>query len=419
MGHIIDDCQTMKKQVWVWRLKVQSIELTTAIDNQGDEVMKDKANEGDAQGLNKIRKQDAIKAFMVGHPSGLVCLMETKVKPPNTSSLYSNLFNRWCFTSDSSVAVGDLNCVFNVDERLGSTVRSWEMEDGRRCMEECGLVNVKQYSQFYTWCNRQDVSSRVYSKLDRVMANEAWGSIYEDAIGMFLNEDELTKHGFYDLQKEANIAHSQLIHAQKKLQAIPFVEELISAKRNTHEVYRNKHQVYMSFLRQKAKLQWLTDDDEISTVFHKSIKARRLMNIVYVINDEKGNMKDTLKEVAAAFLDYYQKLLGGEGYKKFSMNLVLLEGNCLLAVLEGIERVYKAYLWSDTYHYVEFGNVSRENVCRSKKAGGLDIKNIHVRNTKNIGRRVWAIATKQDTLWISLIHTVYIKGHYGGVFTPN
>ncbi|KAL2940282.1 putative transferrin-binding protein 1 [Bienertia sinuspersici] len=226
---------------FVWAKEVKA-EPTTAIDNQGDEVVKDKANEGDAQ--------------------------------------------------------GDLNCVFNVDERLGSTVRSWEMEDGRRCMEECGLVNVKQYGQFYTWCNRHDVSSRVYSKLDRVMTNEAWGSIYEDAIGMFLNEDE------------ANIAHSQLIHAQKKLQAIPFVEELISAKRNTHEVYRNKHQVYMSFLRQKAKLQWLTHDDEISSVFHKSIKARRLMNIVYVINDEKGNMKDTLKEVAAAFLDYYQKLLG-------------------------------------------------------------------------------------------------------------
>lgn len=47
--------------------------------------------------------------------------------------------------------------------------------------------------------------------------------------------------------------------------------------------YKNKHRAYMSFLRQKAKATWLKDGDDNSTIFHQSIRQRRVKNYVYGI----------------------------------------------------------------------------------------------------------------------------------------
>ena len=43
---------------------------------------------------------------------------------------------------------------------------------------------------------------------------------------------------------------------------------------------------------------------------HPSLKARRIQNQIYNIQDEQGNWQDTLEKVTKAFLEYYNKLLG-------------------------------------------------------------------------------------------------------------
>lgn len=52
--------------------------------------------------------------------------------------------------------------------------------------------------------------------------------------------------------------------------------------------YKHKHKKYTEFLSKKAKLDWLRDGVENTRVFHQSIKARRIQNQIYNINDKDG-----------------------------------------------------------------------------------------------------------------------------------
>ncbi|KAL2933430.1 hypothetical protein RDABS01_016549 [Bienertia sinuspersici] len=143
---------------------------------------------------------------------------------------------------------------------------------------------------------------------------------------------EVSKDGFYELQKEANVAHDKLIKIQKILQNNLLNKELSVAKKEAQDRYRAKQQAYISFLRQKAKVQWVADRDENSKVFHRSIKQRRLTNTVHIINDAQGHMRDTLEEVASAFLEYYQRLLSGSTPRIPAQVQVIKQGPVLTEV---------------------------------------------------------------------------------------
>ncbi|KAL2923232.1 LINE-1 retrotransposable element ORF2 protein [Bienertia sinuspersici] len=75
--------------------------------------------------------------------------------------------------------------------------------------------------------------------------------------------------------------------------------------------YVVKQGAYVSFLKQKAKLDWVREGDENTKLFHQSIKKRRLQNTIHSILDINGDTREGLKGIADAFLDYYKQLLGG------------------------------------------------------------------------------------------------------------
>ncbi|XP_048492984.1 uncharacterized protein LOC104907175 [Beta vulgaris subsp. vulgaris] len=93
-------------------------------------------------------------------------------------------------TKEPWITIGDLNYVRHVDERIGALVRSGEMEPINRCMIDCGLDDKRSSRYFFTWNNKQQGDARVFSKLDRIMANEAWIDTYESAEGCFMQEEE-------------------------------------------------------------------------------------------------------------------------------------------------------------------------------------------------------------------------------------
>lgn len=93
-------------------------------------------------------------------------------------------------TSEPWIIMGDLNCVRRVDEKTGAPVRSLEMEAINRCMLDCGLDDVRYTWCLFTWNNKQKVNARVYSKLGRIMANDSWVELYENAEGCFMQEED-------------------------------------------------------------------------------------------------------------------------------------------------------------------------------------------------------------------------------------
>ena len=68
----------------------------------------------------------------------------------------------------------------------------------------------------------------------------------------------------------------------------------------------------MQFLQQKAKGDWLRDGDLNTKIFHRSIKKRQLQNAIFSIHNEAGVWVDKPQEVNAAFLEYYENLLGSK-----------------------------------------------------------------------------------------------------------
>lgn len=74
--------------------------------------------------------------------------------------------------------------------------------------------------------------------------------------------------------------------------------------------YRRVHKLYLSFLGPNAKMNWCKEGDENTHLFHQSIKARRVENIIYAINDNAENGHDDPKKVSEDFLEYYHELLG-------------------------------------------------------------------------------------------------------------
>lgn len=91
-------------------------------------------------------------------------------------------------TEEAWMICGDLNCVLNIEERIGSLVRENEIREIRECMHECELVDIKSVGNLFTWNNKQEGIHRVFSKMDRVMANPSWLDAYSSAEVCFQEE---------------------------------------------------------------------------------------------------------------------------------------------------------------------------------------------------------------------------------------
>lgn len=58
------------------------------------------------------------------------------------------------------------------------------------CCIDCCLDDIKCIGNMFTWNNKQHGYSRIYSKLDRVVANEKWQEIFSTDEVHFMPEGE-------------------------------------------------------------------------------------------------------------------------------------------------------------------------------------------------------------------------------------
>lgn len=71
----------------------------------------------------------------------------------------------------SWLILGDFNDVSNTEDRIGSMVRRGEIAPMLSCLNECQVIDVKATGKYYTWSNKQEGEQRVFSRIDRVLAN--------------------------------------------------------------------------------------------------------------------------------------------------------------------------------------------------------------------------------------------------------
>ncbi|XP_074300089.1 uncharacterized protein LOC141631299 [Silene latifolia] len=271
---------------------------------------------------------------------------------------------------------GDFNAILHFNERVGSTVLWSEIEDFRLCVEYCEMVDLKAQGSFYTWNNKQDTTTRVFSRIDRFPINHDWLQLYPNSYVHFMNEGlfdhnpcicyrskepmftkspfryfnmwgqakdfsniiqlewgkpitrvrmyqvvsklknlkkplkVLNKHKFSDIDTTAELARFLLDILQTKLHLNPYDMILREAEQQAAENYSTLHKAQMSYLRQKAKVEWLKDGDKNTGFFHRHIKVRHIHNKVLSIKDIHGNLQIDLVHIEAAFLEFYTDLCG-------------------------------------------------------------------------------------------------------------
>jgi len=83
--------------------------------------------------------------------------------------------SKTCKTSGNLLIGGDFNSVLLVDDKLnGNLVTQEEIQDFANCLLLNNLSEVRTIGDYYTWCSNQASNDRIYSKMDRFLANTSW-----------------------------------------------------------------------------------------------------------------------------------------------------------------------------------------------------------------------------------------------------
>uniref|UniRef100_A0A803QFZ8 DUF4283 domain-containing protein n=1 Tax=Cannabis sativa TaxID=3483 RepID=A0A803QFZ8_CANSA len=93
---------------------------------------------------------------------------------------------------DSWLVLRNFNDILNKDERIGNRVRFKVSSNFKDCVETCQLEDVKFTCNFFTWSNKQG-EDRIYSKIDRVLANQCWFDNFPTAEVHFQNEEAVAE----------------------------------------------------------------------------------------------------------------------------------------------------------------------------------------------------------------------------------
>uniref|UniRef100_A0A803PNA5 Reverse transcriptase domain-containing protein n=1 Tax=Cannabis sativa TaxID=3483 RepID=A0A803PNA5_CANSA len=325
MGHTSEDCRRKegKKQEWVVKDKSKTKDL-------GAELQK---NLGDFQPVTKDKRNHCFVTFVYGFNNE-----EGRLKLWQELMLYKT-YVPW-------VVLGDFNDILERDERIGARVK-YNPSSFKDCIVACNLEDVKFGGSFFTWNNKQKGEDRIYSKIDKVMANRSWMDSFPIAEALFLNEglfnhtpalltvypsipsgrkpfkgtkmyqivaklkalkpvlQEINRQGFHDIQIAEKKAKINLEESQKALQGDPLNIDLQQAE----QAFREN---YLCCLRKLTSL--------------SSVRNPRILSIAA----SNGEKVEDPEQVTQAFLDYYQGLLGTKMQGRLQVkHTVIAEGPVL------------------------------------------------------------------------------------------
>ncbi|XP_056687939.1 uncharacterized protein [Spinacia oleracea] len=124
--------------------------------------------------------------------SGMLSFFYTFIYAHNEAGLRHELWRDLSLINTGApwILCGDFNCVMAPEERIGAPVRQCDIVDICGCMHNWGMEDLKSVGNLFTWNNKQQGNKRVFSKIDRILANQAWQDAYPDAEVYFLPEGQ-------------------------------------------------------------------------------------------------------------------------------------------------------------------------------------------------------------------------------------
>ncbi|XP_074313826.1 uncharacterized protein LOC141649022 [Silene latifolia] len=200
--------------------------------------------------------------------------------------LWAQLVDLSVHIKDPWLVCGDFNCVLSHAERLGGSSSDNEIDDFQSCLTRCGLVDSPAKGSFFTWNNKQDVSSRVYSRLDRALINQEWSDKMSNMYAHFLPEGygtkmyclvkkmhqlkpsfrQYNKDYFSDIENSAILALKNLEYIQAQLATDPRDILWLQKEQEAISEYKELQNACTLFLSQKAKAAWIKDSTILTLI---------------------------------------------------------------------------------------------------------------------------------------------------------
>ncbi|XP_074292607.1 uncharacterized protein LOC141619489 [Silene latifolia] len=244
--------------------------------------------------------------------------------------------------TDHGLVCGDFNSITETNDRISGAEVSWaELALMRKMIDEYQLQEMKCSGSYYTWNNKHEDITKVYSRIDRVLINEQWFQSFPEAVANFLPEglydhcpclinivEELLEYGgqgtpmyrvvvklkklksefkklnrgqFSDIENLTHVTELTLHPFQQQLSKDLLNATICRAEKECASDLSKLIKARNSYLAQKAKEGWIKDGDENTSFFHSSIKKRRMINRVYQVHDMEGQLCSKPEDILAAF----------------------------------------------------------------------------------------------------------------------
>lgn len=149
------------------------------------------------------------------------------------------------------------------------------------------------------------VNSPKYDEL----VKKCWQQLVSKMYGVVTKLKELkalNQEGFSDVQAEALKAFHQMLKAQDLMHQNSGLEVYQKLEKEVISKYKQAQNTYLSYLKQKAKLDWLIRGDDNTRLFHQSIKDRMYQNKIHTIQNGSGEWVNSPNEVNKAFFGILQ-----------------------------------------------------------------------------------------------------------------
>ncbi|XP_074305538.1 uncharacterized protein LOC141640755 [Silene latifolia] len=203
---------------------------------------------------------------------------------------------------------GDFNCVLNVSERVGGNTPAGEMEHFRRCVADCGVMDVAAVGALYTWNNKQKPEERIYSRIDRFLFNHDWCDSFTDIYAHFMPE------GLMDhtpcLLKSTNQSQAKRSFKYYNMwggsaKFIPLVRENWDASFTGTPMFRlAKNLKSMKAVLKELNKECFSDIENAAAILHKQVEGlqeginRYPTNVQKITEEYEASLK--LRELAKA-----------------------------------------------------------------------------------------------------------------------
>ncbi|XP_074313317.1 uncharacterized protein LOC141648506 [Silene latifolia] len=229
---------------------------------------------------------------------------------------------------------GDFNTVLAPCELLRGNTTEEEMEDFQRCIDYCHMVDMPATGSLFTWNNKQEAATTVFSRLDRALVNHEWLDQRKEFYAHFHVEgcfdhtpcliqrvcDMGQRKGSFKYFNMWTAAEQFLpcvtqawgsrVAGTPMFRSDPTNPDLIGTEIAAAKDYQELQKACDSFLLQKSKATWISEGDNNSKVFHSYMKNRQARNKVLRIGTEQGMWLTDPRQIQQAFLSFYQTLLG-------------------------------------------------------------------------------------------------------------